>query len=208
MITPGMVPKRASASSKSFHQTDTGNSSEGHLLAQARRGNRSALDALFERYRSWLRRWARGRLPGWVRDGIDTSDVVHDALCRTFARLESFRSNRSSALRAYLQHAVENRIHDQLRRAQRRSVTNIQDDVVWVAGGGGSRHDQVLDDEGWQAYRHGLARLTDRERRLIVGRLEMGYSHRQLAFIEGLPSSDAARKALGRALRRLIDVVD
>ena len=55
-------------------------------------------------------------LPAWVRDGVDTSDIVHDALHRTFVRLESFRSSRAGALRAYLQRAVESRIHDQLRR--------------------------------------------------------------------------------------------
>ena len=38
----------------------------------------------------------------------------------------------------------------------------------------------------------------------FVGRLELGYSYRQLALIERLSSAEAARKALGRALRRLI----
>ena len=126
VIRAGMLPRRLPASSESPHESATGSSTEGHLLAQARRGNRSAVNTLFDRYRPWLRRWARGRLPAWVRDGIDTSDVVHDALCRTFVRLESFQSNRASALRAYLQRAVENRIHDQLRRAQRRSNMSIR----------------------------------------------------------------------------------
>ena len=39
----------------------------------------------------------------------------------------------------------------------------------------------------------------------FVGPLELGYSYRQLALIERLSSAEAARKALGRALRRLID---
>ena len=166
------------------------------------------MNALFERARSWLRPWARGRLPVWVRDGIDTSDLVHDALYHTFIRLESFQSNRASALRAYLQRAVENRIHDQLRRAQRRSNLGIPDEAVWTTGSGSPRHDQFLDDDGWMDYREGLARLTDRERRLIVGRVEMGYGYRQLAFVEGMSTADAARKALGRALRKLVDIVD
>ena len=50
-------------------------------------------------------------------------------------------------------------------------------------------------------------RLKGRDRRLIVGRAECGYSYRQLAFMERLSSAEAARKAMGRALRRLIDTI-
>ena len=208
MIRVGMAPRRVPASPKSPRKIATDGSTDGQLLEQARRGNRSALDTLFERCRSRLRQWARGRLPAWVCDGIDTSDVVHDALCRTFVRLESFESNRASALRAYLQRAVENGIHDQLRRAQRRSNMSIPDEAIWVTGTSPSRHIRCLDDEGWRDYQDRLARLTDRERRLIVGRVEMGYGYRQLAFIEGMPTADAARKALGRALKSLIDIAE
>ena len=203
-----MLPTRVPALFESIRESAADDSMEGRLLQLARRGNPSAVEELFKRYRSWLRRWARGRMPAWVRDGIDTSDLVHDALCRTFVRLESFRSNRTAALRAYLQRAVENRIHDQCRRARRYSGMNIPDDAAWVCGSGPSGHDQFLEDEGWRDYRDALSRLTARERRLIVGRVQMGYGYRQLALVEGMPTADAARKALGRAMRKLIDIVD
>jgi len=93
-----------------------GSTSEWRLLDRARRGSRSAIDTLFTRYRSWLRRRSRGRLPPWARDGIDTSDVVQDALHQTFARLESFESKHAGALQGYLLRAVQNRIHDHSRR--------------------------------------------------------------------------------------------
>ncbi len=204
LVVPG---KRASESPETPRESAGEGSTDG-LLEQARRGNRSAAGVLFERCRPWLRRWARGRLPAWARDGIDTSDVVHDALSRTFVRLETFQSNRASALRAYLQRAVENRVHDQLRRVQRRSTLRAADAPSWVTGNGTSRLHQWLDDDGRREYLDGLAHLTPRERRLIVGRVEMGYGYRQLAFVEGMSSADAARKALGRALRRLIDIAD
>ena len=201
-----MLPRQVPPASGPSPATASGGSTEGRLLEQARRGNRPALDTLFERHRGWLRRWARGRLPAWVRDGIDTSDVVHDALCRTFVRLESFRSSRAGALRAYLQRAVESRIHDQLRRTRRSSSSIAEAD--WVVGSSPSEHCRFLDDESWAEYRDGLSRLPTRERRLIVGRVEMGYGYRQLALVEGLPSADAARKATRRALRKLIDRAD
>ena len=133
-----MLGKRASGSLETPRESTSEASTDG-LLEQARRGNRSAVDVLFQRCRTWLRRRARGRLPAWARDGIDTSDVVHDALCRTFVRLETFQAHRASALRAYLQRAVENRIHDQLRRIQRRSTMRVADAPSWVTGNGASR---------------------------------------------------------------------
>ena len=66
---------------------------------------------------------------------------------------------------------------------------------------------QLFDDEAWRRYRDGLERLRPRDRRLIVGRAELGYSYRQLALIERLPSTDAARMALRRALIRLGDLM-
>ena len=53
----------------------------------------------------------------------------------------------------------------------------------------------------------GLRRMRPRDRRLIVGRVELGYNYRQLALLERLPSPDAARMALRRAVIRLGDVI-
>ena len=183
-----------------------GSTSE-RLLDRARRGSRSALDTLFTRYRSWLRRRSRGRLPPWARDGIDTSDVVQDALHQTFARLESFESKHAGALRAYLLRAVENRIIDQSRRAGRRLNAIMPDASALLSDSAAPQHEQFVDKETRQCYVSGLERLTDRDRRLIVGRAELGYSYRQIALMERLSSEAVARKALARALRRLVDIM-
>ena len=45
------------------------------------------------------------------------------------------------------------------------------------------------------------------DRRLIVGRAELGYTYAQLAAIERLQSADAARKALKLAVLRLSAVM-
>ena len=182
-------------------------SSERRLFEQARRGSRSAIDTLFERYRSWLRRWARGRMPTWVRGDIDTSDLVQDALRHTFARLPFFESKHAGALRAYLQHAVENRIRDRLRRATRRLDAILPDAPIRPSDGDAPQYQQLVDEQTRKRYLDGLERLTDRDRRLIVGRVELGYSYRQLALVAHLPSAEAARKALGRAAKRLIDLM-
>ena len=184
-----------------------GPASERRLLERARRGSRSAVDALFTRYRSWLRRRSRGRLPPWARDGVDTSDIVHDTLHQTFARLDSFESRHDRALQGYLMRAVENRINDQLRRARRRLNAIMPDASAPLSDSAAPQYRQLVDDESRKRYAAGLERLTDRDRRLIVGRAELGYSYRQIAFMERLSSEAVARKALTRALRRLVDVM-
>ena len=66
---------------------------------------------------------------------------------------------------------------------------------------------QILDNETWERYLEGLKHLTPRHRRLMVGRVECGYSFRQLALLERLSSQDAARMAFRRALTRLSNVM-
>ena len=184
--------------------------SEQRLLNRVRRGSSSAVDLLFERYAPWLRSRASGRLPQWARSGVATSDLVQDVLHHAFARLNWFESKHVSALRAYLRRAVENRVQDELRRAIRRL------DLARLAPGeerpplfedGAPQYQQLLHDEMWGRYREGLKRLKVRDRRLIVGRAELGYNYEQLAATERLPSPDAARKALKRAVIRLSAVM-
>ena len=173
------------------------------LLDRAIRGDRSAREALFARYLPWLRRWARGRLPHWARGLADTSDVVQDALHRTVTRLGGFEPRGEGALRAYLRSAVENRIRDEMRRAVRRPAMDVLDEGQPLAGNDRSLQERIIHDEAWDRYRSALKHLPRRDQRLIVGRLEMGYSFQQLAAIDGKGGPDAARMALKRALVRL-----
>ena len=210
------LPGERVRSGMSASSNDTGRSdptdpgSEQRLLNRVRRGSSSAVGALFERYTPWLRRQASGRLPQWARSGVTTSDLVQDVLHHAFARLNWFESKHVSALRAYLRRAVENRVQDELRRAIRRL------DMARLAPGeeplrlfedAAPQYQQLLRDEMWGRYREGLKRLKVRDRRLIVGRAELGYNYEQLAAIERLPSPDAARKALKRAVIRLSAVM-
>ena len=182
--------------------------SEQRLLDRVREGSESALGALFALYGSWLRRWARGRLPSWARDGLDTSDLVQDALHGTLARLSTLRSAHAAALRSYLRRAVENRIGDYQRRALfRLNHAAAPSEPLRFSDEGAPQLRQLIDKQTWARYLEGLERLTPRHRRLVVGRLESGYSYGQLALIERLSSPDAARMAFRRALKRLSDVM-
>ena len=145
-------------------------------------------------------------MPQWARGAVDTSDLVQDTLRRTFTRLPWFQSKHAGALRAYLRRALENRIRDELRRATCRMENTISSEPLQPLKDA-PQLQQLMDDETWGRYLRGLKHLSARDRRLIVGRAELGYNYRQLAFIESLSSADAARKALQRALERLISVM-
>jgi RNA polymerase sigma factor (sigma-70 family) len=130
------------------------------------------------RYLPRLRRWARGRLPIWVRSATDTSDLAK-----------------------YLKTAVRNRIADEHRRALR-WVTSSEVDTL-----GSDRPSPLqcaIDAETERRYRAALAELNRRDRELIVAHLELDYSHAQLGCMIGR-SANAARMALCRAIGRLAE---
>lgn len=178
------------------------------LLARARRGDRSAAGALFGRVFPWLRRRSRGRLPRWARGAADTSDVVQDVVLHTLRRIAGFESTSGAAFRAYLLRAVDHRIRDEMRRVGRRGTSAELDAETLPAADMPSPLQQAIDAEAWGRYVRALERLTDRERRLIVGRGELGYSFAQLALLDDRASAEAARKALRRALVRLSAEMD
>ena len=180
--------------------------SEQLLLDRVLRGSVSGVNGFFAQYAPWLRRRGRGRLPQWARSGATTSDLVQDVLHQTYKRLDWFESKHVSAMRAYLRNALENRVRDELRRATRRLNINrtlVPHERSQPFEDAAPQYQHLRNEEMWIRYRDGLKALAKRDRRLIVGRAELGYSYKQLAAIEGMPTADAARKAFKRAVIRL-----
>jgi RNA polymerase sigma factor (sigma-70 family) len=173
------------------------------LLERARAGDQQAIETLFMRCLPPLRRWARGRLPGWARDVADTNDVVQEALLQTFRHLETFDARGEGALQAYLRQAVMNRIRDHIRRVGRRPVAvALQSEH---ADDQPSPLELAVGREAVERYEAALARLSEADRVLIVATVELGYSHERLAEATGRASPDAARRAARRALVKLAE---
>ena len=172
------------------------------LLARARQGDREAIERLFDRHSKGLRRFARGRLPGWARDLADTEDLVQDALLQTLKHLDTFESRHPGALQAYLRQAVMNRLRDELRRKAR---TPGRVDLGDTALSERSRVEQAVGVETMAAYAQALRRLKPEEQEAVIGRIELGLSYDELALALEKPTADAARKAAQRALVRLAE---
>lgn len=154
-----------------------------------------------------LKQWAHGRLPRWARSVNDTTDVVQETLLRTFDRLEGFDNRGKGAFQAYLRQAVINRIHDEVRRVSRRPTSEREDAASNMPARGPSPFDLALDAENEQRYKQALAALTEEERVLVVGRLELGYTYEQLALIGNRPSAEAARLAVRRAVLKVAESI-
>jgi RNA polymerase sigma-70 factor (ECF subfamily) len=171
------------------------------LLTRAREGDAAALDEVFARAIPLLTRWARGRLPGWARDMVDTDDLVQDTIVNTLKRLEVFEYRVDSALQAYLRQAVMNRIRNEIRRVTRHPVPETLDSAA--PGAGLSPLEELIGKQTVEAYDEAMAALEPHEREAIIGRVELGLGYDELATLMGRPSADAARMAVGRALLKL-----
>ena len=174
-----------------------------HLIERARAGDQEALERLFARHLKPLQRWASGRLPKWARDLADTDDLVQETLAQTFKRIEDFEPRRVGALQAYLRQAIMNRIRDVIRSHRRRPIeTALPDHLV---DRGSSPLEQAIGSENVERYEAAVQRLRPADREAIVGRLELQYSYDELAVILNKPTGNAARVAVTRAMKRLVD---
>jgi len=171
------------------------------LLARAQAGDRVALESLIARYRPRLQRWASGRLPRWARDMADTQDLVQETLFQTFQKIERFQVRGEGALYGYLRQAILNRIRDELRKAKRRPARTEIDPQS--PHDGRSPLEDAIGNEAIERYERALATLRQEDREAVIARIEMGYTHEEIAVLLGKPTANAARMAVERAIVRL-----
>lgn len=176
-----------------------------NLVARARQGDRVALELIAGRYQSALARFAHGRVPASARGLVDTCDVVQMAVMNTLGRLDSIDVSLSGSLLAYLRRAVLNQVRDQIRRAQRRPVTDVlPPDLV-------ARErdplDHVISDETFERYESALARLPADQQEAFIMRIEMDCGYREIALALGRPTAEAARMLVRRAVQALAELL-
>jgi RNA polymerase sigma factor (sigma-70 family) len=171
------------------------------LVVRARQGDRPAMEALLQRCLPPLKRWAHGRLPPAARGRLDTGDLVQEAALHVLGNLGTFEPRHVGAMQAYLRQSVINRICDEIRRIGR------QPPPLELPADHPSDSTSPLEDaiqqEEYEHYRDAVAQLSPRDRALIVARIEMQWSLAEIAHRYGLPTVDAARMAVNRAVKRL-----
>ncbi|MBZ0267438.1 sigma-70 family RNA polymerase sigma factor [bacterium] len=171
------------------------------LVRSAQAGDAAAVERLFTRYRARMRRWAAGRLPGGVRGRLDTEDIVHDALSRTFERIGELDPRGGGFFQAYVRRAVMNTIRDQV--AKKREHLPPTGVLERAADGGPSPLQELVGREVFDRYEAALAALTTKEREAVLARIEDHASWQEIAEEFGKESPDAARMMVKRALLKV-----
>ena len=171
------------------------------LIRRGRAGDAWALDQLFGRLTRAVRRWAHGRLPSKARRDTDTVDIVQEAAIGVLRRLDRLDLTSRGDLEAYLRQAARNRILDEVRRCGR--VPELESVDPGHPASEPSPVECAMNAEDLRRYRSALSRLSADDQACLVARLELGYSHEEIAELLGKPSAEAARMAVTRAFGRL-----
>jgi RNA polymerase sigma-70 factor, ECF subfamily len=175
--------------------------SSSALIMRARDGDVDARNELCARYLPRLRRWAHGRLPPWAREHLDTEDIVQDTLMQSVRQLHAFTPNHERAFCAYVSQALRNRLRDAMRRATTRPAGQaLPEDLPAQEP---SPLEQAVGGQMLVRYDAALQRLSERDRELVVARVELALGYEEIAGLLELSSIPSARVAVSRALVRL-----
>jgi RNA polymerase sigma factor (sigma-70 family) len=129
--------------------------------------------------------------------------MVQDVLLQVVRRLDTFEHSRAASLQAYLRVAVANRIRDEVRRYRIRGPAEASEWVEDQTSAMPSPLEAAIGTEALERYEAALQRLSDRDRALLISRIELQSSYAEIATQFDLSSTDAARKSVARALHRL-----
>lgn len=176
------------------------------LLPRARAGDLVAQQELFDRFTPVLLRLLHARLPSHVRGLLETEDLVQEVYSRTLAHLGSFEYRGPGSFWSYLRRVGLNYVGEIVRRHEPgkapRSVSGSTLDGVDPGSGPIS---QLLRQERFSAFESALECLSDSQRRAVLMRIELHLPFEAIASECNFPSPDAARMAVNRALRRLVE---
>jgi len=180
--------------------------STAKLLERVRAGDRLAREHLVRRYLATLLRWGHGRLPSHARGLSDTQDLVQNTFLKALDRVGSFEPRREGAFLAYLRTILLNEVRSEIRRVVRRPGREaLGEDIEDPAP---SPVEQAIGSAALAAYEKALDSLGAEEREGVILRIEMGFTHQQVADALGKPSADAARMLVARAMVRLVEAMD
>jgi RNA polymerase sigma-70 factor (ECF subfamily) len=176
------------------------------LLTRVRAGDLRAREQLARRYLATLMRWGHGRLPPNARDLAETQDLVQVALLKALDHVGSFEPRREGAFLAYLRTVLLNEVRHEIRRVARRPAREpLTDDLVDPTP---SPVEQAVGRAALMAYERALDQLSPEEREGVILRVEVGFTHQEVADALGKSSADAARMLVARAMVRLTEAMD
>jgi len=192
------------------------------LLADAKRGDRSAVGTLLERQRTRLKRMLALRIDGRLRSRIDPADIVQDAFLEASQRIDEYLREPTAPFYVWLRFLVIQRLHITYREhlgAQRRDArreVSLDDGYRAEASsealaaqllGKFSTPSQTLSRAELRARLHeALEALDTGDREVIALRHFEQLSNGETAHVLDIDES-AASKRYVRAMRRLRELL-
>jgi RNA polymerase sigma-70 factor (ECF subfamily) len=191
------------------------------LLEQASQGDDHARQQLLTRHRARLRRMVAVRLDRRLAARVDPSDVVQETLAEAARNLADYLRERPIPFYPWLRRLAWERLvklHRRHIRTRKRSVTSEEAGALGlpdesalelasrVAGSGSSPSKNLVQAEELSRVQAALARLTEREREVLVMRyLEQLSTHEIAAALGIREGAVRARHLRGlEHLRRLL----
>jgi RNA polymerase sigma factor (sigma-70 family) len=193
------------------------------LLERAQHGDGDALNELCRRLQSRVLTAVRIRLGAKLRQRVQSCDIVQNVMLDVIRNIPSFERKSEGHLTHYLIRVVENKIRDQVdwetagKRDLRREVpsagassadavsspANLRDPAVPTPSRIVSLHeDLALLEQAMDC----LAEECEEHRDLILAAKIEGRTYAEIAAEHGLPSADAARMQVNRAMQKLAKI--
>jgi RNA polymerase sigma factor (sigma-70 family) len=122
---------------------------------------------------------------------------------RTIKGLDRIEIDPSRGLFPYLRQAIRNRVIDEVRK----NVRPMAEVPETAKAEGPSPATDLIRSRELEALEAALANLSPQERAGIFMRLELRMGWSEIASELGSPTPDAARVAVGRAVRRLAELM-
>ncbi|WP_010588040.1 sigma-70 family RNA polymerase sigma factor [Schlesneria paludicola] len=189
-----------------------------NLLAQARVGDRAAVNRLLERHRASLRKLIQLRLDRQIARRVDASDIVQDVLLEANTRLEDYLNDSRMPFHLWLRQLAQDRMIDMHRRhrgAQRRSLDRERSLAApqFADQSGFDLMGQLADHELTPAaasirkeletrFLLAMEQLEEEDRDILLMRHFEQLGNNEVATALGLSAAAAGMRHL-RALRRL-----
>lgn len=179
-------------------------------LERARAGDASALGALLDDLRPYVRVLLRGRRDARTQARLDDSDLIQDAMLQAYKSFTTFRGGTATEFVAWLRqvvlHTASRVVRDQFGAAKRdvtRELPGRELDAVVVSGSTPSA--QAIRHEQSARMAEVLARLPEEMQQVILARHADDLPHAEIAKRLG-KTEGAVQVLYVRAIRRLRDL--
>jgi len=184
------------------------------LLTQVSQGDQSALQRLLEEQRPYLRRMLEARMEPVLRQRVDPSDIIQEAMLVASRRIDDFLARRPTTFRLWIRRKTLERLIEARRRhfAQKRDVNRetplsslssvaVARAVLSGAASGAARRKEALEE-----IQRAMESMSEADREILVLRNVEQLSNAEIAELLDIQPKTASKR-YGRAVLRLSELM-